>query len=165
MDGYHFDFDIFSGLFTVGSGYAPTDISLRSSETHARTPLGQTVGFRQGSSMKPRLCQPATFVPKPTEDCQDRHTHPFRWHYAQTVLSCAGVQSRADRRWPSGAVCVGRGRVTEPMAKLPRKMCVVAKAAGVGDLADRLTRAKPLPTLQEARRMIQTKRVDIFIAD
>jgi hypothetical protein len=33
---------------------------------------------------------------------------------------------------------VGARRVTEPMAEFSREMCIIAKAAGIGDLAERL---------------------------
>src|SRR5258705_3055289 len=59
---------------------------------------------------------------------------------------------------------MGRWRVTEPAAKLPGEICIVAKAAGVGDFADRLAGAQKLPAMQKARGVIQTKRIDEFTA-
>ena len=59
---------------------------------------------------------------------------------------------------------VGAGRVAEPMAKFSCEMSVVAKTAGVGDLAQRLARAQQRPALQKARGVIQTKRIDEFTA-
>src|SRR5437879_10096586 len=50
------------------------------------------------------------------------------------------------------------------MAKSSCEMCVVAKTAGVGNLAERLARAKRRPALQNARGVIQTKRIDEFTA-
>src|SRR3981081_2904968 len=55
-------------------------------------------------------------------------------------------------------------RVTEPMAKLPCKMRIVAKAAGIGDLAERLACTEQRPTMQKVRGVIQTKRIDVFAA-
>jgi hypothetical protein len=54
---------------------------------------------------------------------------------------------------------VGARRVTESMVKSSCEMKVVAKATGVGDLAERLVRVQQRSTMQEARRVIQTKRV------
>src|SRR3981081_4289404 len=45
--------------------------------------------------------------------------------------------------------------VTEPMAKFSCKMSVVAKAAGVGNLAERLARIERRPAKQKGRGMIQ----------
>jgi hypothetical protein len=55
-------------------------------------------------------------------------------------------------------------RVTEPLAKPPCKMRIVAKAAGIGDLAERLVCADHRPTMQKVRGVIQTKRIDVFAA-
>ena len=49
-----------------------------------------------------------------------------------------------NRRELGEIAFMGRWRMTEPIAKSPRKMCIVMKAAGIGDLADRPTRAQPL---------------------
>ena len=54
--------------------------------------------------------------------------------------------------------------MTELLAKFSREMSVVAKTAGVGDLAQRLARAHQRPALQKARGVIQTKRIDEFTA-
>src|ERR1700719_2144401 len=50
------------------------------------------------------------------------------------------------------------------MTKFPGEICIVAKAGRVGDLADRLACAQQLPAMQEARGVIQTKRIDEFTA-
>src|SRR6516165_12097265 len=50
------------------------------------------------------------------------------------------------------------------MAKSPRKMGVVAKAAGVRDLAERLACLQRRAAMQKARGLIQTKRVIEFAA-
>jgi hypothetical protein len=50
------------------------------------------------------------------------------------------------------------------MAKSSCEMNVVAKATGVGDLAERLVRVQQRSTMQEARRVIQMKRVYEFAA-
>jgi hypothetical protein len=59
---------------------------------------------------------------------------------------------------------VGPRRMTEPAAKFSCEMSIVAKAASVGDLAERLACAQQRPALQKARGMIQTKRIDEFTA-
>ena len=51
---------------------------------------------------------------------------------------------------------MGPGRMTEPAAELSCEMSVVVKPAGVGDLADGLTRVQQGPALQQTRGMIQT---------
>jgi hypothetical protein len=56
------------------------------------------------------------------------------------------------------------GGWTEPAAKFSGEISIVAKAAGVGDLAERLARAQQRPAMQEARGVIQTKRIDEFTA-
>ena len=55
-------------------------------------------------------------------------------------------------------------RVAEPMAKSPREMGVVAKAAGIRDLAERLACLQRRASMQKARGVIQTKRVNEFAA-
>src|SRR5262249_24482500 len=50
------------------------------------------------------------------------------------------------------------------MAKSPREMGVVAKAAGVRDLAERLACPQRRAAMQKARGVIQTKRVNEFAA-
>jgi hypothetical protein len=47
--------------------------------------------------------------------------------------------------------CVGAWGVTEPTTKLPGEMSIVAKAAGVGDLAERLVRSRRRLFLVERR--------------
>src|SRR5262249_20985184 len=68
----------------------------------------------------------------------------------------------------TGAHCFSFGatawRVAEPMAKSPREMGVVAKAASVRDLAERLACLQRPPAMQKARGVIQTKRVNEFAA-
>ena len=46
-------------------------------------------------------------------------------------------------------------RVAEPMAKSPREMGVVAKAAGIRDLAERLACLQRRASMQKARGVIQ----------
>jgi hypothetical protein len=48
--------------------------------------------------------------------------------------------------------------MSEPAAKLSGEMSVVAKAAGVGDLADGLACVQQPPAMQLTRGMIQTDR-------
>src|SRR5215472_10878897 len=55
-------------------------------------------------------------------------------------------------------------RVAEPMAKSPREMGVVAKAASVRDLAERLVCLQRRAAMHKARGVIQTKRVNEFAA-
>src|SRR6516162_8142628 len=50
------------------------------------------------------------------------------------------------------------------MAKSPREMGVVAKAAGVRDLGERLACLQRHAAMQKARSVIQTKRVNEFVA-
>src|SRR5215471_18460515 len=68
----------------------------------------------------------------------------------------------------TGAHCFSFGatawRVAEPMAKSPREMGVVAKAAGVRDLAETLACLQRRAAMQKARSVIQTKRVNEFAA-
>ena len=54
---------------------------------------------------------------------------------------------------------VGHRRMSEPAAKLSGEMSIVAKAAGVGDLADGLACVQQPPAMQLARGMIQTDRM------
>jgi hypothetical protein len=54
--------------------------------------------------------------------------------------------------------------VTEPMAEFSCKMSVVAKAASVGDFAERLACAQQRSAMQKKRGVIQTKRIDEFTA-
>src|SRR5262249_60093736 len=54
------------------------------------------------------------------------------------------------------------GQVAEPMAKSPREMGVVAKAAGVRDLAETLACLQRRAAMQKARSVIQTKRANEF---
>jgi hypothetical protein len=50
------------------------------------------------------------------------------------------------------------------MAEFSCKMSVVAKAAGVGDFAERLACAQQRSAMQEMRGLIQTERIDEFTA-
>src|SRR5258707_12529139 len=52
---------------------------------------------------------------------------------------------------------VGTGCTAEPIAKFSREMRVVAKATGVGDLAERLACAQ-CPAMHQVRGVIQAKR-------
>jgi hypothetical protein len=53
--------------------------------------------------------------------------------------------------------CGGAWRVAEPTTELSCKMSVVAKAAGIGNLAERLACVQQRPAMQKARGAIQTK--------
>src|SRR5258707_6403756 len=69
------------------------------------------------------------------------------------------------KRPPLGVISrVGAWRATESMAKFSSEICIVAKTAGVGDLADRLTCGQERPAMQKARGVIQTKRIYVFTA-
>ena len=59
---------------------------------------------------------------------------------------------------------VGPRRMTEPAAKFPGEMSIVAEAAGIGNLAERLACVQQRPAMQKARGVIQTKRIDEFTA-
>src|SRR5438874_4006079 len=54
--------------------------------------------------------------------------------------------------------------MTESLAKLSCEMRVVAKTAGVGDLAQGLPCSERRPTMQQARGMLQAQRVNEFAA-
>ena len=54
---------------------------------------------------------------------------------------------------------VGARRITKPMAEFSREMRIIAKAAGIGDLAESLACAQQLPAMQKARGVIQTNRM------
>lgn len=79
----------------------------------------------------------------------------------RTFTSTGAHGSAVSATMSSG---VGAWRVAEPMAKFSCEMSVVAKTAGVGDLAQRLARAQQRPALEKARGVIQTKRIDEFTA-
>jgi len=51
-------------------------------------------------------------------------------------------------------------RKTEPSAKFLREVTVIAKAAGVGDLADRLACSRQRAASQQARGVVQSERID-----
>src|SRR6266404_4684237 len=55
---------------------------------------------------------------------------------------------------------MGSRSVTESAAKYPCEMSVVAKAAVVGDLADRLARVQRRPAMQKTPGVIQPDRID-----
>src|SRR5260370_33018196 len=55
---------------------------------------------------------------------------------------------------------MGSRRVAESAAKYSGEMSVVAKAAVVGDLDDRLTRVQCRPAMQKTRGVIQPDRID-----
>jgi hypothetical protein len=59
---------------------------------------------------------------------------------------------------------MGARRIAETMAKLAGEMRIVAKAAGVGDLAERLARGEQRAAAQQMCCMIQPKRIDVFAA-
>jgi hypothetical protein len=54
---------------------------------------------------------------------------------------------------------VGPRRITEPAAKFSGEMSIVAEAAIVGDLAERLACVQQRPAMQETCGMIQTNRM------
>jgi hypothetical protein len=62
---------------------------------------------------------------------------------------------------PSG---VGTRRTTEPLAKFSCEMSVVAKATGIGDVAERTACAQQPPAMHQVRDVIQAKRIDEFTA-
>jgi len=62
---------------------------------------------------------------------------------AGVMNTCSGVRAR---------------RVTEPTAELSCEMSIVAKAAGIGDLAQRPSLART--AIQKVRGVIHTKRID-----
>src|SRR5271169_4250537 len=55
-------------------------------------------------------------------------------------------------------------RLTETIAEFSGKMSVVAKAASIGDFAERLGRASRVPAMEKSRCMLQTKRINEFTA-
>jgi hypothetical protein len=68
--------------------------------------------------------------------CQRRTFVCTGAHYSITI---SGVRAR---------------RIAEPMAEFPREMCIVAEAAGIGDLAQRLARPKQRAAVQKVRGAI-----------
>jgi hypothetical protein len=50
---------------------------------------------------------------------------------------------------------VGAWSMTEAAAEFASKICMIGKAAGIGDLADRLLGAQQVPAKQKARGVIQ----------
>src|ERR1700730_10289953 len=60
--------------------------------------------------------------------------------------------------------CGGAWRVSEPTAELPCKMRVVAIAAGIANLAERLACICQCPAMQKSRGVSQTKRLDEMAA-
>ena len=59
---------------------------------------------------------------------------------------------------------VGAGRTAEPLAEFAGEMGIVAKAAGIGDIAERPVRAQHHPSTHQMRGMIQAQRIDQFTA-
>jgi hypothetical protein len=59
---------------------------------------------------------------------------------------------------------VNSRRMTKPMLKFSCEMNIVAKAAGVRNLAERLTCMERRPAIQKVRGMIQTNRIYQFAA-
>ena len=59
---------------------------------------------------------------------------------------------------------MGAWGMAEPAAKFAGKICVVGKAAGVGNLAERLACAQQFPAVYKARGVIQTNRMDEMTA-
>jgi hypothetical protein len=55
-------------------------------------------------------------------------------------------------------------RIAEPMAEFSCEMRIVAKAAGISDLAERLARPKQCAPVQKVRGTIQAKRIDELAA-
>ena len=54
--------------------------------------------------------------------------------------------------------------MTEASAKFSNEISIIAKAAGVGDLADRLACFQKRPAFQQTRGVIQTNRMDEMTA-
>ena len=54
---------------------------------------------------------------------------------------------------------MGAWSVTEATAKFSNEISIVAKAAGIGDLADGLACFQKRPAFQQARGVIQTNRM------
>jgi len=103
-----------------------------------------------------------------------------RWRWGSTSLpgsiGCSTTASRLDGAigfptlWPV-ATCavtmssgVGTWRTTEPLAKFSCEMTVVAKAIGIGDVAERSACARQRPAMHQVRDVIQAKRIDEFTA-
>ena len=63
-----------------------------------------------------------------------------------------------------GSPGIGSRSVTKSVAKYSSEISVVAKAAGVGDLADRLARVQRRPAMQETRGVIEPHRIDEMCA-
>jgi len=53
-------------------------------------------------------------------------------------------------------------RTTEPLAKFSCEVSVIAKATGIGDVAERLACAQQRSAMHQVRGMIQTKRIYEF---
>ena len=78
------------------------------------------------------------------------HFRPYRCAlFHRRALAMSGMHAR---------------RVTELMAEFSREMCIVAKAAGISDLAERLARPKQCAPVQKVRGAIQAKRIDELAA-
>jgi hypothetical protein len=61
--------------------------------------------------------------------------------------------------------CGGAWRVAESTTELSCKMSVVAKAAGIGNLAERLACVQQRPAMQKARGVIQKKHLRCCVRD
>ena len=59
---------------------------------------------------------------------------------------------------------MGTRRKTEPSAKFLREVTVIAKAAGLGDLADRMACSHHRAAAQQARGVVQSERIDEIAA-
>ncbi len=76
------------------------------------------------------------------------------------------TKSRAHRSVANAltVTCGGARRVSEPTTELSCKMSVVAIAAGIGNLAERLACLCQCPAMQKPYGVIQTKRLDEIAA-
>jgi hypothetical protein len=54
---------------------------------------------------------------------------------------------------------IGAWRATEPPAEFSGEICIVAKATGMSDLADRLDCVQQHPAPQQTRGLVQTNRM------
>ena len=59
---------------------------------------------------------------------------------------------------------VGARRITKPMAEFSREMRIIAKAAGIGDLAERFAGPKQRAAVQKVCGAIQATRIDELAA-
>jgi hypothetical protein len=110
-------------------------------------PIGLPAIVKPDWSVYGDLCTAATAPP---------HKAQFRrlWRYRRSV-ACHG---RCDAL--SMILRVSPRRVTEAAAKYSNEIGIVAKAAGVGDLADGLACLEKRPAFQQRHGVIQTNRLD-----